>query len=279
VCRLYGFRASGPTKVECTLVHAQNALLIQSRSDRSGGAHADGWGIAYYNNGEPVVERRPRAAFEDLHFGETAERVYARTVIAHVRRATVGEVTEANTHPFRYGCWTFAHNGTVAGFDRIESRLRAETDPALQRLRRGSCDSEQAFFFILSRLARAGVRLDAPGADPDVVAGVLGETIDILGAWGQEAGAEREAVLNFLLTDGRFLAATHRRGSLHWVPREGVHDCEICGIPHIGDADRARYRAVVVASEPISHEAWGEIPDRHVLVVREDLEASIKPFA
>ena len=27
MCRLYGFRANEETKVECTLVHAQNALL------------------------------------------------------------------------------------------------------------------------------------------------------------------------------------------------------------------------------------------------------------
>lgn len=33
MCRLYGFLANERTKVECSLVHAQNALLHQSRAD------------------------------------------------------------------------------------------------------------------------------------------------------------------------------------------------------------------------------------------------------
>ena len=43
MCRLYGFRANEPTKVECTLVHAQNALIVQSREDLAGlGTHMAG---------------------------------------------------------------------------------------------------------------------------------------------------------------------------------------------------------------------------------------------
>jgi hypothetical protein len=43
MCRLYGFRATEPTKIECTLVHAQNALIIQSYRDQSGTSHLNGW--------------------------------------------------------------------------------------------------------------------------------------------------------------------------------------------------------------------------------------------
>ena len=57
MCRLYGFRANEPTKVECSLVHAQNALLSQSVMDARGVPNADGWGIGYYDNSLPHVER------------------------------------------------------------------------------------------------------------------------------------------------------------------------------------------------------------------------------
>src|SRR6476620_10098238 len=40
MCRHYAFRANEPTKVECTLVRAQNALLAQSRADRRGKTHS-----------------------------------------------------------------------------------------------------------------------------------------------------------------------------------------------------------------------------------------------
>ena len=278
MCRLYGFRANERTKVDCTLVHAQNALLIQSRSDRRGVEHADGWGIACYENGAPVVERRARAAFADLAFGETAERVHARTVLAHVRRATVGSVSSANTHPFAHGCWTFAHNGTITAFEHIREPMERETAPSLQRMRRGSCDSEQAFYWLLSRMARAGIDISAPCANLDLLSAVFARAVRRLSAWCDEVGVERRATLNFLLTDGTVLLASRCRSTLYWVRREGIRDCEICGIPHIEHEDRLSYRAVVVASEPISHETWDEVPDGHVLVVDGNVDACLKAF-
>ncbi len=131
MCRLYGFRANEPTKVECTLVYAQNALMSQSRADLRGTSHPDGWGVGYYEDATPKMERRDRAAYEDLHFSVTAERLYAKTVLAHVRRATVGGAALANTHPFVYGHWAFAHNGTVRAFDRVAPELERETAPRL----------------------------------------------------------------------------------------------------------------------------------------------------
>jgi len=97
MCRLYGFIATEPTKVECSLIRAQNALLKQSRLDSRGFTHPDGWGIAYYVNALPVVERRSRAAYQDLRFDAAAKLVHARIVVAHVRAASVGVPSTANT--------------------------------------------------------------------------------------------------------------------------------------------------------------------------------------
>ena len=96
MCRLYAFHANEPTKVECSLVFAQNSLLAQSRRDVLGRAHSDGWGIGYYPEQVPVVERNIAAAHEGLHFSAAAERVYARTVAAHVRLAAVGKSTPSD---------------------------------------------------------------------------------------------------------------------------------------------------------------------------------------
>lgn len=44
MCRLYGLRATEPSKIECQLVHAQDALMERSRENMSGRTHAQGWG-------------------------------------------------------------------------------------------------------------------------------------------------------------------------------------------------------------------------------------------
>ena len=66
--------------------------------------------------------------------------------------------------------------------------------------------------------------------------------------------------------------------TLYYVEREGVHDCEICGFPHIHHDPHRRYRAVVVASEPISHEDWREVPERSVYRVNQNFRLETKPL-
>lgn len=270
MCRLYGFRANEPTKVECSLVHAQNALLLQSRKDSLGRSHADGWGLASFHDGEITVEKREAAAFQDLHFSSAAERIYGTTVVAHVRRATVGGPSARNTHPFRYRRWVFAHNGTVAHFESIGPRLLSETEPRLRERREGTTDSEQAFFWLLSRLEASGVDIDGLVLDAGKVAGLLSEAVASLGG--------EKSKLNFLLTNGAVLVASRYHNSLYWLERDGVRDCEICGIPHVHHDRETSYRAVIVASEPISQEAWKEVPDEHVVSVDRDLGVAIEPI-
>jgi glutamine amidotransferase len=278
MCRLYGFLANEPTKVECALVLAQNSLLTQSRGDGDDSGHPDGWGIAYYENGRPSVERRETAAFEDLHFSETAERVFARTVIAHVRRATVGARVLANAHPYTYGSWAFAHNGTLAGFTGLEPHLREETDAELLELRHGTNDSELVFLWLLSRLGAAGAVTDPAGTATGRLVGVFASALADLIAMGERAEPERVSRLNFLLTDGRRLLASRWQRDLHLVERDDVHDCEICGIPHVHHHEGRRYRAVVLASEPLTHETWRRVPEASVVAIDADLAVRIEPL-
>lgn len=262
--------------MECTLVLAQNSLLSQSRADLRGESHPDGWGISVYENGSLTVERRDTAAFEDVHFSVTAERVYGRTVIAHVRDATVGGAVLSNTHPFVYGSWTFAHNGTIREFEKVRSILEPEMSPALAKRRLGDTDSEFAFYWILDRLAREGIDIEHGCGDPEAAAGVLGDCVRRLDSLCVELGAEKPARLNFVLTDGETLLATRARNSLYWAAREGIHDCEICGIPHVHHREGREYRAVVVASEPISKEKWQEVPEGGMVVVDSGVGAVVQ---
>ncbi len=279
MCRLYGFRSNEETKIECSLVHAQNALLLQSRLDQTGRRHADGWGIAFYHDLEPDLVKRATAAFSDLHFTETAERVYAKAAVAHVRLATVGANAVVNSHPFVVGCWSFAHNGTVKGFHALEAQMLDETRPSLRGLRHGSTDSEQLFLWLLSRMEQAGLDLANVDLTAEVAGKVVAAAITELAHRCQEVDPDQTPRLNVVLTNGRILVATRWNNDLYLLRRDGVRDCEICGIPHVHHRPGFHYRAAVIASEPISHERWEMIPNQGVVLVEANLDVVAQPIA
>jgi predicted glutamine amidotransferase len=107
MCRLFGMSAGQrPLRATFWLLDAPDSLRTQSRRD------ADGTGIGYFDgNGAPRVEKAPIAAFDDRDFAAQARRVWSRTFVAHVRHATDGALTMANTHPFCMDGRLFAHNG------------------------------------------------------------------------------------------------------------------------------------------------------------------------
>ncbi len=211
MCRLYGFRANEPTKVACTLVHAQNGLLAQSYADLRGAAHEDGWGIGFYHDTIPELEKRDYAAHNDLHFSTTAERIYSKTVVAHVRHSTVGGPSLENTHPFTYKHWAFAHNGTVTGFDRLHKPLESEVDPALLFHRRGSTDSELLFYWLLTRMRRDGFDLQRHVADVPRWTDALATSLRLLDVRCAQVPGASPARLNVLLTDGAAMLASRWR--------------------------------------------------------------------
>ena len=266
MCRLYGFMANEKTKLECTLVKAHNSLMQQSQKDSLGRTNADGWGISYYQDEAPAIEKEGGSAFDDPRFSELATKVRSTAVIAHIRLATVGETDSRNAHPFSCGAWSFAHNGTVEGFELLKEKLVAETDPLFQLRRIGATDSEQVFYWILTRLKAAGISHESSlddSAQSETVLNVLAESAREL-MRRCESVQDEEARLNFLLTDGKQMFATRWNNSLYFVRREGVRDCQVCQISHVEPNPHQTYRAVVIASEPLSDEPWQEIENGSV---------------
>lgn len=252
MCRLYGFYANEPTKVECTLVHAQNALMAQSRSDRGGKSHGHGWGIAAFGSEGLTVERQAWAAHHGEHFERAAARTYANVVVAHVRRATVGEPDIANTHPFVDDGWALAHNGTVAGFDHLRSVFLENVSAQRRKLIKGATDSEHLLHLIRTKMDTLG-----RGSAFEALKSSLRWVLLQIDARGPRDGLG----LNLVLTNGEQFCGSRLGRSLYYVERDGVRDCQICGFPHVHHHSETSYKALVVASEPLSNEDWTEIPD------------------
>ncbi len=192
MCQLLGMNANTPTDVMFSFAG------LALRADE----HKDGFGIAFF-------EDRGLRLFVDHQSARSSPiaelvKIYpirSGNVIAHVRKATQGDVALENTHPFmrelwgRY--WVFAHNGDLKDF---QPRLYAAFRPV------GTTDSERAFCWLMQELAKehAGV--------PSVhdLSATLREVLPRLA---------RHGTFNMLLSNGQALWA-HGSTRLHWVERQ-----------------------------------------------------------
>jgi predicted glutamine amidotransferase len=270
MCRLYGLQANEPTKIECSLVRAQNALMAQSKRDLAGLTHGHGWGVASHPDGLPHVEKQAWAAYHGEHFQKIAARIYSRSVIAHVRRATVGPPGIENTHPFVHGVWLFAHNGTVPNFDQVRDLMIEEIDPLHRSEIHGSTDSEHVFRFLMSLWEHHPERPLV-----DTLRTGLERVID----WCREIDPNKRIGLNVLWTNGEEMVGSRLNRTLWYLERDGVVRCEICGETHVHHSAKEHYRAVEIASEPITHERWLQVPNGTVFSVDPDYRLKIQPLS
>ncbi len=200
MCRIFGFRSIIQSQVHRSLMEADNALCVQSRE------HPDGWGVAYYVGGAPHLIKSPSSAISDRLFHRVSGIVASETVVAHIRRATQGEHTPINCHPFQYGRWIFAHNGNLAGFAERRDELVACVPPQLRRFILGQTDSEVLFYLLLGHMeGRADLHeADYPlDALADAVRAAVDDVISVVGPYAvDDAAPPTETFLTFVLTNG-----------------------------------------------------------------------------
>ncbi len=283
MCRLFGFRSVIPSQMHRSLLAAENALGVQSNQ------HPDGWGVAFYIDGAPHVTRSPSTALGDALFHRLSGVVASETVLAHVRKATQGEKTVFNCHPFQHGRWVFAHNGDIPRFDEVRERLRELIDARLRRFVMGDTDSELVFFVFmseLSRLAGAGKAAELAHALSALRATVkrVREVCDA------RAGVE-PALLTLLATDGESLVATHGGKELYFsTHKTRCSDREHCAsLSAVCEAPSTTgfVNHFIVSSEPLHGEnVWvalepGEIVgvDRQMQVTRTHVDRTALPLA
>jgi predicted glutamine amidotransferase len=271
MCRLYGFRSSYPRKIECELIRAENSLLAQSLKDAHGHSHPDGWGLATHDGSAPRVVRQSEPAGRSDAFRWESAQIHSSTVLAHVRRATIGDLRPENTHPFSHGRWIFAHNGTLGAFAAVRERMLAETSADQRRGILGQTDSEHIFHFLL---ARAEARSDRP-----VIEAVRTGVTDLIG-WAERDAPGTEVGLNFLLTDGRETVGVRYGRTLWYTLRDRVHPCEVCGgALHVEGVPPGDYRAIVVASEPITRtEPWESFADGSIFRIDPGAALEVEPL-
>ena len=145
MCEIFGFSASGPHSVTPELKE------FFSHSNR----HPDGWGLVIFDGADTNVEKEPLPAYRSEYLrARLQEPIRTKTMLAHIRLATIGAVTRANTHPYtERDCtgrqWTLIHNGTIFDFPRLGK---------YGILQKGNTDSERILLYILDEIQKETAR-------------------------------------------------------------------------------------------------------------------------
>ena len=196
MCQLLGMNCNVPTDIcfSFTGFQARGGLTDE---------HQDGWGIAFFE-GKGVRQFLDSRASIHSPVAELVRNypIHSKNVIAHIRKATQGEISLENTHPFMRELWghywIFAHNGNLVKFSPL-------FDGTFMPV--GNTDSEMAFCYLLQEL-RKKFGSQYPGRDLLFLA--LTELTKEIGAQGE---------FNFLFSNGDSLFA-HCSTHLSFVLRE-----------------------------------------------------------
>jgi predicted glutamine amidotransferase len=236
MCQLLGMNCNTPTDIVFSFegFHRRGGLTDH---------HADGWGIAFFEaeGCRLFLDDKPSAESPVANMVRQYP-LKSKNVIAHIRKATQGEVKLANSHPFmremwgRY--WIFAHNGDLKDFQPEEGEYYRPV---------GSTDSERAFCFLLETLRQRWAHAPEP---TQLVAEVSRLAAQI----------STHGIFNFMLSNGEFLLA-HCSTNLHYIVRQSPFNTA-----HLVDDDitvdfasvtSPNDRVAVIATQPLTdNEAW-----------------------
>ncbi|HJM48392.1 MAG TPA: class II glutamine amidotransferase [Alphaproteobacteria bacterium] len=263
MCELFALSARFPATVTLSL---QEFALHGGFS----ACHADGWGIAYFDETgyDTYLVRDTAPAFKSpwVSFVESAG-LASTTVISHIRKATMGSVSLPNTHPFQREMngysHVFAHNGKLSGLAEAYTLDKLGFQPV------GTTDSELAFCVLLQALQKIGSKSKTrpPLADR------LSVFVDFA------AEMRQRGMANFLYADGEALFVhSHKRTQndgavrapgLHMLTREcRTKDSAFnhAGVEMVHHGDQPIQRAALFASVPLSSEGWVALPANEVVV-------------
>jgi transglutaminase-like putative cysteine protease/predicted glutamine amidotransferase len=228
----------------------------------------DGWGLGYYPAGEPsaaiLKEPAPPQGSIRSQLALAWEQVASSLFVLHIRHATWGALSDANTQPFARAWgrrdWLMAHAGSL---DKKLPELAGPFEPI------GSTDTEQLFCQLLNKCVERNWRRLGE-VDMAVMVSWIAELNEIGG-------------MTMCLTDGKdLLVHADRRGDPLWIGELKPPYDKIA----FGDDDLAidltrrgakSRKGVVVSTEPQQPRdgdaekalVWRQLEAGQLLVVRE----------
>ena len=225
MCRLFGIQSDTPIR------HHLAFAALRSQSHE----HNDGWGVARFDGPHIEVAIGLEPAHHSARFQELGA-LQTKSLLAHIRLASVGGDCQTNAHPFVGEGWAFSHNGTIRRFADRKERFEALLPEARRAAIRGQTDSERCFQLFLHHLGGKTGLADVARELAQVMHAVDGK-------FGQ--GEQLKSSTNFLVSNGQIMAATRRGRTLYTAEGSGLR---------------------MIASEALWHDhSWVEVPEETVI--------------
>ncbi len=281
MCRLLAYLGT-PIIIDKLLYQPKNSLITQSfdSKEREEPLNGDGFGIGYYVpvHREPVNFVSINPAWNNRNLRNLAPKVSTNCLVAHVRAASVGDVTENNCHPFQYKNILCLHNGGIENFYKIKRKLRTGLSDEMYNWIKGQTDSEHIFAYMLNHLFQNEAKVNE-----ETVMSSFEHTYRHLNVLMKDAGIAEPAYLNMVFTNGEFIVATRyvsdpKEEALTLYHSEGSRYVVEDGETRL-EAPQDDDQAVLIVSEKLSDEAhWTKIPKNHFVVVEQSLNVRVRPI-
>lgn len=283
MCRLMAYMGS-PIIIDKLLYQPKNSLINQSINAREieEPLNGDGFGIGWYVsdvNYEPVTFVSINPAWSNRNLRNLAPKIRTECFIAHVRAASVGEVSESNCHPFQYKNLLMMHNGGVENFSAIKRQIREPLNDEFYNWIKGQTDSEHIFALLLHFLFKENSNPTA-----ETVVAAFQKTFAHLNKLMTDNGIVEAAYLNMVVTNGLFIVGTRYVTNANETPLTLYHSAATHyaienGIGHM-TSTHDDDKAILVVSEKLSDDkVWTLIPANHFVIVDQTLNVEIKPIA
>ena len=195
--------------------------------------HHNGWGLALLDDGLVSVEKEPVCAAKSLYLkNRMTGRIETGRCMAHIRKATVGDQSFGNTHPFALSDsldrkWVFVHNGTIFESD-VLSRY--------QYIQQGTTDSERILYYIIDRVND----LASNGKYEEGRFEVINDIVLKITPGNK---------VNFLLYDGEYIYVhKNEAGTMYRLVQEG---------------------SVIISTQPLDDDDWEEVPQNQLIVYKD----------
>mgnify|MGYP000005847932 CR=1 FL=1 len=275
---LLGLLSTHPDWLPC-LLDSQHEVLRVPDPPQPGG-----WGIGFYQQGEVLRRLTPlERAAGPLEFRRLAHDVRSQVLVGHVRRASpAAAASAANTHPFRFREWLFAHVGSLPRFGEVAPRLLQNVPEFLARNIAGETDSELLFHVVLAHLhERGGLRHPDVGLDAvcEAIRRGVREADDAVVATGGEPPP-----FALVLTNGNCMAAASRGEPLRIAQFDRLIDCRDCAQARrdrceILRSERSDLRAaLVVAGRRPTPPRYEILPEESLIGIKPDATVEALPL-
>lgn len=250
MCQLLGMNCNVPTDI---------CFSFEGFCERGGKTadHEDGWGIAFFEGKacRTFLDTEPSCTSPVAKLVKEYP-IKSLNTIAHIRKATIGEINLSNTHPFQREAWglnwIFAHNGDLWNYNpTISGRFQPV----------GTSDSEKAFCVILNSLIEK-----YPDCPPPLT--ILQKELEEL-----SAPIAKYGTFNFLLSNGQMLAARCST-NLFYITRQAPF-----ASAHLVDKDISvdfseltgnHDRVTVITTEPLTdNESWTKFEKDQIIIFKD----------